>query len=120
MYDSEIGFSKMINSVKLEDILNKELKISDYSEKIKILFFVFVAKNGGVPVKDSGSYQWKKQTFAIYHNLPYDKVLQATENEMLPLLTEEFVATIEKYLPKRKDFEGEKFVEDVKRVLEVS
>ena len=117
MYDTEIGFEKMSNTTKLDNVLNKNLKITDYTEKFKKLFFVFVAKDGGIPVKDSGTYQWKKQMFSIYHNLPYQKLLQATKTETIQMFSSIYLTSIETYFSKRKDIDHKKLYEDVKRVF---
>jgi len=108
-------YEKLSLTLDIEKQLNKSLHLSNYTDKIDRIFFVYVITQTGtsIPRPDSGNYQWKQRKFTIYRNIDYHQFRSASYHEALHLLAYNYLQTIELYLLNRKDFAGEKFYTDL-------
>ncbi len=120
MSDEEIDFSILHQDRYLENILNKNLIINNYTGKIKEIGLIYMAMNPQKPSlrPDRKFWRWKSGSFDMYVNVPdYEKFCNATHKEAKKIIAKLYLASIKKYLWKRKDFDAPKFYKDVKEVF---
>ncbi len=106
---------------KIENTLNESLSIKDYSDTINGIFMIYQSLSPefskAVPLSERVVFRRKTKVIEIYTVVDYQRVLNASETEMLPLLKEAYLRGVKQFI-KRKDFDSERFCEDVKRVFE--
>jgi len=101
---------------ELADLLNKELKLENYSQSIKCLFVIFQCfdpENKFVQTKERYSYRRKNQAIEVYLNLDYTEVKKANKKELIQILLNTYFVGIEKLL-KRKEFDVAALIRDIK------
>jgi len=115
--DEKISFEKISCSNNIENILNDNFNINNYSN-ISGLFLVYVITNpNSIPRPDKLSYLRKSKTLQIVYNLNYETFVIAQQEQATKLMAEAYLQAIEKYLIDRKDFNGKKFYDDAKQLF---
>ncbi len=115
--DENVSFEKISSANILEDVLNYHTNLNDYST-VNELFIVFVALDkNSIPRPDKVSYLKKSNTLQIVINLDFQQIVNTTNEEVIKIMAETYLQTIEKYLFNRKDFDGSKFYETVKQLF---
>ena len=117
--EAEIG-EKAAAPRRIEDLLNEHLRLSDYGTALAELRFVFVVlplENERHP--DDARYATRPHRLTIWRRLDYDRAREASEEELLQMVTEKFLAAIQE-IPDFNiaSFDHEAFHRDVTRVLE--
>jgi len=119
-YDTDIkDFSKFEGTFLIENILNENLKLNNYGDKIQKIVFVYLAVNTDNFKKTENfiKYRTKSKTIEIGVNLPYNEFIAADKPTALKLLKDAYITGIDTLLSKRKDFESIKFLEDFKKII---
>ncbi len=102
------------------EIINKSLSINSYTKKMSRINLVFMAMDPTTHSfrPDRKFWRWKSGSFDMYVNVPdYEKFCNATHKEAKKIIAKLYLASIKKYLWKRKDFDAPKFYKDVKEVF---
>jgi len=116
--DEKISFEKISCSNDIENIINKNLTISNYTNIVNEILFVYVASNPrGIPRPNKISFLRKTKTLQIVYNLDYDTFVATPQNLAIKLMAEAYLQATEKYLINRKDFNGKKFYDDIKQLF---
>lgn len=113
-------FNKVSQYTELKELLNSKLEITKYTNLLNKILFVFIALNPQnlYKVENFQRFRRKEKIVEIGINLDYNRLLQSDEDETLELLAETYLKGIEKYLIVRKDFDGQRFYNDVKQVFQ--
>jgi len=103
----------------IEKILNNKLDLTNYTQNITEIVFVYIALDPEMLFKENDftKFRRKSKIVEIGINLNYAELLLATEDETLEILAEAYLKGIEKYLLPRKDFNGNQFYNDVKQLF---
>jgi hypothetical protein len=103
----------------IEKILNNKLDLTNYTQNITEIVFVYIALDPEMLFKENDftKFRRKSKIVEIGINLNYAELLLATEDETLEILAEAYLQGIEKYLLPRKDFNGNQFYNDVKQLF---
>ncbi len=120
MSDEQIDFSLLSQDNHLRELLNKNLDIEDYTQKIKRVGLIYMAMDPKISnVRENRKFwRWKSRFFDMYVNVPdYWIYCNATHKEAQKIIAELFLYSIKKYLWKRKDFDAPKFYTDVEKVF---
>lgn len=104
---------------ELENILNVNVDLSDYTKKTNELVFVFIALNPGLSYTQENFIKERRKTgiLELGINLNHSQLLQSTDSEAVELLAEAYLKGIDQFLQNRKDFDGKRFYTDVKRLF---
>ncbi len=107
----------------LEDLINKNLSIQNYSEKyiqsLSFIFVVFPDADNGVDWKERKSYTRARKILKLEIKLPdYQRFCDATKQEAMKIMAEQTLRGTEKFLSKVKDFDYHKFYADLKELFE--
>ncbi len=112
--------NKMFHGATLNNLLNENLKIKDYSDTVTGVFMIYQSLSPefakALPVSERTVFRRKTKVIEIYTVMDYQTVLNASETEMLQLFKETYLRGVKQFM-KRKDFDSERFYEDVKRVF---
>ncbi len=113
-----VEFDKIWASNYIEDVLNENLSIKNYSE-VDTLYLIYVAAEQNLknPTKDSVTYSKRSNMLHMVLNLDYQSFVKANKEEAIEHLTMTYLYGIEKYLSTRKDFNYKDFYSDVERVF---
>ncbi len=114
-----VPLSKLGNDRIIFDLLNENLSIKDYSDKIKTIFFIYQAFDPNSParkVEDFKRFRRKTNVMELYLTLDYYKFLKATKTEALQMMSKLYLMGIVKFL-KRKDFDYASFYNDVQNLF---
>ncbi len=120
MSDKEVAYSLLHQDRYLQEILNKNLLMENYTKKIKEIGLIYMAMDPQKPNlrEDRKFWRWKSGFFDMYVNVPdFKKYCNATHKEAQQIIAELFLYSIKKYLWKRKDFDAPKFYTDVEKVF---
>ncbi len=120
MLDIKTNKYLLVISSSFYNLLNINLHISNYTNQQKEIGFIFMAMNPQKPAlrPDRKFWRWKSGSFDMYVNVPdYEKFCNATHKEAKKIIAKLYLASIKKYLWKRKDFDAPKFYKDVKEVF---
>jgi hypothetical protein len=104
---------------ELAELLNKELRLQNYSTSIKCLFVVyqcFDPKNEYINVKESLKYKRKNSSLELFLIIDYIQVKLADMKKMKQILVESYISGVEKLL-KHKEFNHILFFKDVSKFL---
>ena len=114
----QIAFKKVIGFKKIEEVLNKYLTITNYTQNLQKIVFVYIAITPELNFKeeDFKRYRWKNKCLEVGLNLNYKRLLQAKEPEVLQILAEGYLRGIEE-LMQRKDFDNKRFYKDVEKLF---
>jgi len=107
-------------AMDLDKVLQKELKLADYTTTIKEIDFVFMAMNPATTAyrKDREFWRRKRQVFDIFMNVPnYDAFCNATAEDAKHTVAQLYLKGIETYLSKRKDIDYKRLYDDVKQTF---
>ena len=111
---------KMQLCSNLNDLLNKNLSIGNYSDTISGLFMIFQSVSPefskALPVEEKCIFRRKTKVLEIYTVIDYKSVKTASNTKMLKLLSTTYLQGI-KQLNKRKDFDWKKFYEDAENLF---
>ena len=112
---------KVLKFNVLEKLLNKNLSINNYSKKIQEIIFVYIAARLKVsfPEENFVKYRRKYNALEVGLNLDYQKLLKSNETETLKMLSALYLRGIKEYM-NRKDFDNERFYQDVKQLFEAN
>jgi len=118
--DHAVNLENIFTCNDVENLLNQNLTIDHYSEKIQQLFFISVATEPGkgIPRPDGMSYHWKHKTLKLIQNLNYDSFRKASKDEALHMMADLYLSSIDTYISKRKDFDAKRFYNDVDKLFE--
>lgn len=122
-YDTDIrDIKKFRGTFEIEKALNEKLKITDYTDKIQKIVFVYIAVNIEKfnPTDNFVKYRTKKKVIELGVNLPYKEFLAADKETELKLLKKAYIEGIEKLLSKRKDIDTEKLAQNVRELFGIS
>ena len=120
MIDNKPPKANVFASTDLTELLNKNLKISKYSNKVKEIGLIFMAINPDTHSyrPDRKFWRWKRGIFDMYINVDdYQIFCKTTPNDARKTVAQLYLTGIETYLSKRKDIDHKKLYEDVKRVF---
>ncbi len=116
--DAENNIMEML---KLKELLNKNLSISNYSNDIKnltLIYLVLQPKHNGVNWKEHKYYKRKEQKYFIDISFPeYERFCKASKQEALKIMAEQTIRGTKKYLSKEKNFDYETFYNDLINLL---
>ena len=104
-------------AMNIDQILQQNLKLSNYTDKIKTIILVFMAINpeSGSFRPDKKFWRWKNGDFDMYVNVPdYKKFCDSTDKEARNMIAKLYLSSIETYLSKRKDINYKQLYTDVK------
>ena len=107
----------VVSAMDVDKILQLNLKLSNYSDKINtiILNFMAIDPESGQFRPDKKNWRWKSQDFAMYANVPdYKKFCESNKTEARKIIAELYIKSIETYLSKRKDIDYVRLYADVK------
>lgn len=107
---------------ELDKILQKNLKLSNYTDTIKklALFFVVEEPNDDPFWPDNDKWIEEYQFYNMYLNVPdYHKYLKATSTDAKLIVANLFLKGIKTYLSKREDIDHEKLYEDMRQVFDL-
>jgi len=117
-YIAEKELLPKLKALSLEKLLNEKLSIKNYSDTIKEVLFIFVVLHPkAIPEKERIVLRRKLLQFEIYYAVDYESVLYCNSEEVLSLWAEACLYATERFLMKRKDFNGKLFYEDVECVF---
>ena len=118
--ESEVR-DNIIQMTKLNDLLNSNLSISNYSDELKnliITYLVLKPDSKGVDWKERKYYKKKEQKYCIDISFPdYEKFCKASKEEALKIMAEQTIRGTKKYLSKEKNFNYEAFYNDFTNLL---
>jgi len=120
-YDTDIkDFSKFNATFEIEKLLNQNLKLSDFSNKIEEIVFVYLAVNTQNFTKTENfiKFRTKSKTIELGVNLPYNQFITADKQTEFDLLKNAYIEGIETLLSKRKDIDWKKLLADFKNLFE--
>ncbi len=111
-------FNKVVHFNRLEELLNQNLTITNYTGNLHEIVFVYIVASSEVslPEKNFKRYRWKNKCLEVGLNLNYKRLLQAKEPEVLQILAEGYLRGIEE-LMQRKDFDNKRFYKDVEKLF---
>ncbi len=117
--DVNIEYEKISRTVNLENLLNKNCAIENYSLNVKSVFFIFIVTEpkNSICRKDKITFLTKNKILKISFNLNYNEFLTIEEHNSIKILAFAFLKAIQTFLLNRKDFNGEKFYQDVKNLF---
>ena len=121
MIDSNINKNVLFSSMEIDKLLQQNLKLSNYSEKIKGISLILIAMNPdeGIPRPDRKFWRWKRGNFDMYVNVPdYKKFCESTKTEARNIVAKLYIKSLETYLSKRKDIDYKQLYSDVEREFE--
>jgi len=111
----------IMQMTKLNDLLNNNFSISNYSNELKNLtltYLVIKPQHNGVNWKERKYYKRSEQKFFIDISFPdYEKFCNATKTEALKIMAEQTLRGTEKYLSKEKFFDYHAFYNDFTSLL---
>ena len=109
---------KILKLNDIEEPLNDNLHIDDYSQNMQKIVFVYIAASPEVslPERDFKKYRWKNKSLEVGLNLDYQRLLKAEESEVIPILAEGYLKGI-KELMHHKDFDNKRFYADVEKLF---
>lgn len=114
--DKEVRHNIM-QMLKIRDLLNENLSISNYSSALKNLTFIYLImppNNDGVNWKERKYYKRSEQKYFIDICFSdYDRFCKAKPQEALKLMATETLRGAKKFLSGVKDFNFERFYADV-------
>lgn len=119
--NQEIPLSNFNGDLFIKEILNKNISIKNYSKELTTIFVIYQAfepNNQYRKVEDYTRFRRKSKILELYLTLDYYCFLKANENQASELLAGTYLKGIEKYLIIRKDFDGQRFYNDVKQVFQ--
>jgi hypothetical protein len=107
------------NVVRIEEILNAHLQLSDYGD-IAGVAFIYVIEQEDDFYQDGFSYRPKLKEIHVQIRLSYHEVQKATQQEVLHLMAAKYLETMLQWLPKKKivHFDWKRFVQDVQDLFE--
>jgi len=97
--------------------LLSNLTIQNYTTYTKIITVLVALAPISFPEKERLVVRKKFNKLEIYINLDYEKLLSSTETETLQLIAQTYLAAIDRFLMKRKDFDAKKFYADVEKLF---
>jgi len=99
-------------------VLDK-LECKNYSEKIEGFLVIIVAfSDKTFPEEDKMRYRPKKKEIEIRINVDFEELKTAHESKTtLKLIAETYLLAIERFLSQRKDFDSNRFYQDVKMLF---
>jgi hypothetical protein len=104
---------------ELVELLNKELRLQNYSTSVKCLFVVFQCfdpKNEYINAKESLTYKRKNSTLELFLIIDYTQVKMADMKKMKQILVESYISGVEKLL-KHKEFNEGLFYRDISKLF---
>lgn len=110
---------KLLKISNISDLLNNNLSIEKYTNAINSLFFIyqaFEADDKYCQYEETKRFRRKTKVMELYKNLDYNRLLQAKEPEVLPILAENYLKGIKELL-QRKDFDNKRFYKDVEKLF---
>ena len=94
------------------------LDCKNYSATVEHFIVILVAFSPQTfPEKDKLFFRRSKNEIEIRINVDYEKLLVSTETETLQLIAQTYLAAIDRFLMKRKDFDAKKFYTDVEKLF---
>jgi len=105
----------------LKTIINTNLSFKDYTQVYDEFLFdaVAVLPKYGLPRENKLMTFWEdgEHFIRIRHNLDVERFQKADRHEALRMIAELLLECVEIYLLDRKDFDGQKFYDDLKPLL---
>ncbi|AEE50266.1 hypothetical protein [Haliscomenobacter hydrossis] len=104
----------------VEETLLENLNLRDYGDLMGIAFIYIVKPTGNEIHQEEFTYSRKKKELYIQIRLPYYEVQSASTNEVLHMMANKYLQTMQERLPKKKipGFNWISFVEDVRNLFE--
>jgi hypothetical protein len=98
----------------IQELLN-DFELSTYSEEVTGINFFYLCwdEEESEDFQDELFYDEEEHHINIYRILPYESVLEATEEEMQELMKQSFLSSIELFTELEIAFDVERFKEDV-------
>jgi len=119
--DTDITDLKKFEGItELRNILNNKLNISDFTNKIEKIVFVYLAVNieNFTKTENFIKFRTKSKTIELGVNLPYNQFITADKQTEFDLLKNAYIEGIETLLSKRKDIDWKKLLADFKNLFE--
>ncbi|AEE49474.1 hypothetical protein [Haliscomenobacter hydrossis] len=118
--EDEVG-KKVETDLLIQEFLNQHLKLSTYGEGLTGIAFVYIVTPPiDVIHQDEIIYRAKKKELYIEMRLSYEKVVAASDAEVLQMMAQKYLQTFQdKSLWKKlKGFDCKGFSRDVQRLFE--
>ena len=113
--------NNIMEMLKLKELMNQNLSISDYSDVLKnltLIYLVMPPNNNGVNWKERKYYKRSEQKYFIDISFPdYERFCKASKEEALKIMAEQTIRGTKKYLSKEKNFNYEAFYNDFTNLL---
>ena len=113
--------NNIMEMLKLKELMNQNLSISDYSDVLKNLtltYLILQPEHNGVNWKERKYYKRSEQKYFIDISFPdYEKFCKASKEEALKIMAEQTIRGTKKYLSKEKNFNYEAFYNDFTNLL---
>jgi hypothetical protein len=118
--DKDVDLNKFLVGKELENRLNENLILSNYTTKFSTLFMIFQCfepENPYFNAKDYKVLRRKTQSLELYSLVDYNEANLAGEKKMKSLLCDTYLKSVETHL-KGKDFAFEQFIKDLTPIFE--
>ncbi len=118
--DKDLDFKKFTAGKELENLLNSNLILSNYTTKFSTLFMIFQCfepDNLYFKAKDYKVLRRKTNVLELYSLVDYNVAKSADEKSMRYFLSKSYLNSVEKHL-NNKDFAFDNFIKDLKTVFE--
>jgi len=113
--------NNIMEMLKIKDLLNNNLSISNYSDDLKNLtltYLVLQPEHNGVKWKERKYYKKKEQKYFIDISFPeYDRFCKSDKRDALKIMAEQTIRGTKKYLSKEKNFDYTAFYKDLTNIL---
>ncbi len=108
------------NTHALRTVLNDSLRLSDYGDITGIAFIFIVTAPEDVIHSEMFRWSRAKKTLEVHTRLPFEAVESASQSEVLHLMAQKYLQTMQERLPKKKipQFDGERFITDLRQLFE--
>jgi len=109
---------KVLKFNVIEEVLNSRLSISDYTEKLQKIVFVYLAASPELAIihDDFMKYRRKSKCIEIGLNLDYELLTQTEDENVLEILASSYLEGIKKFM-QIKDFDYKRFYHDVEQLF---
>ena len=111
---------KLSEFITLKNTLENDLNVKTYTSNIYSIFCIYQAfapDDIYCNFPEKKVFRRKTKVMEIYLNLDYHRFVEASNEEAKIMMSELYLKGIEKYLIGRKDFKGEEFYDDVKKLF---
>jgi hypothetical protein len=108
------------NTHALRTVLNGSLQLGDYGDITGIAFIFIVTSPDDAIHTEMFRFNRAKKTLEVHMRLPFEAVESASQSEVLHMMAQKYLQTMQERLPKKKipHFDWERFVNDLRQLFE--